>query len=226
MVEVGLFFVNQENDGLRQYEKRFSETLSQYRPVFKRALIRLQISQAVVGASRPHRFPHIKSREADLIIGDFEELIRQHRDKLLPWSARLLREFVSATGSPSFPSLLRHFDAIIVNEIPESYPGKPHPDDPVVELQNVTQYCVAEIDVAAEKALRSKDRGPSYTCDMLVLHTVRADHKPYFPGTAMHASEIAAAAIRHLPSLKQRFNEVWFLNAYFSEQKQRLHRLM
>jgi hypothetical protein len=125
-------------------------------------------------------------------------LIGDHRDKLFPWSGLSLCEFISSTGSPSFPSLLRHFDVIIVNEVPDSYPGRLHPDDAVIELRSVTQYSMAEIGASVELALRSKDHCNS---DMLILHTIRADHKSYFPGTAMHAREIVTIGRQLVPWL-------------------------
>jgi len=225
LVEIGLFFVAQEDDGLHYYQRRFAEVLAQHRPAYKGTLIRLQTSHAVVSSSRPHRFPHAKSTEAKLIVAEFEELAVKHRERLLPWSACLLRDFVSSSGLPVFPALLRHFDAILINKVPDSYPGRLHGDDPVIDLHSVTQYSMAEIDVAVDRALRSKDKGPSYTADLLVLHTLHADHKPYFAGTAMHTQDIVNAALEHVSLLKGRFNEVWFLNAYFDDT-QRLYRIL
>jgi hypothetical protein len=143
---------------------------------------------------------------------------------LLPHSGRLLHEFTSAEGIPAFPTLLECFEAVMVQSIPESYVGRTHPDDPVIDLTSVTRYRADEILVAVQKALQSKDRGSSYSTDILVLHTSDAANKPYFPGTGMHSGTIVEAAKLSLPLLKERFNQVWFLKAYWTAQK-RLHRV-
>src|SRR5207245_6816275 len=52
------------------------------------------------------------------------------------------------------------------------------------------QTCALPISTAVERAIEAKQRkGPSYRADLLVLHTLKADHKPHVPGTGMRSEE-------------------------------------
>jgi hypothetical protein len=176
---------------------------------------------------RPHLFPKVNSKEGAAIIAELETLLKHCEEEILAnWGGRL-RDLIRKRGTPDLPSLTKHFDAILINSIPETYPGRPHPDDPVFELRNVTMYNGAEIATAVQRAINAKQRkGPSYSADLLVLHTIKADHKPYVPGTGMHAEIIVQVGQILAPSLRRQFREVWFLNAYYSEgDGKRLYRL-
>ena len=227
LVEIGLFFLNVESRVLQRYEGRLAnEAMPGVRPAYKNVSIRLQIAVPAAIGSRPHPFPRPSSCQADLIVAEFAELVRVHRNELLPHSACLLKSFRSLSGNPAFPALLRHFDAIILNQIREEYPGRHHPDDPVIDLRSTTQYSEAEIGTAVERALRSKNKGSCYSTDLLVLHTLQSKHKPYFPSTGMHVDEIVRLGRAYASLSAPRFKEVWFLNAYADSQGKRLYRLL
>jgi hypothetical protein len=190
-------------------------------------MIRLQMSDTAATGSRPHAFPKVTSKEGAAIIAELEMLLKHCGEEILAnWGGRL-RDLIQRCGILDLPALTKHFAAILINAIPEAYPGRPHPDDPVFELRNVRMYNGAEIATAVERAIEAKQRkGPSYSADLLVLHTIKADHKPYVPGTGMHAEVIVGVGQVLAPTLLERFKEIWFLNAYYSEgDRRRLYRL-
>ncbi len=123
-------------------------------------------------------------------------------------------------------TLMRHFDAILINDIPETYPGRVHSDDPVIDLCSGALYNASETAKAVQRAIEAKHmKGSSYTADLLILHTIKADHKPYFPGTGLPAGPIVQAGRIFAPTLTERFGEIWFLNAYKEADGTRLYRL-
>jgi hypothetical protein len=226
LVEVILAFVNQEQGELRRYEQSLVEVVSRLRPKFRNKKISLQISETAFSGTRPHAFPNIKSKEATSLISEFQELLAHSGEEILASWGGLLRVFGSKPGSPAMPTLMRHFDAIMINDIPETYPGRIHPDDPVIDLCSTTLYNSGEIAAAVQRAIEAKHKkGPSYTADMLILHTVKADHKPYGMGIGLHAENIVEAGKIFAPVLRERFGEIWFLNAYFNGDGKRLYRL-
>jgi hypothetical protein len=227
LVEVTFSFINQEQGELRRYEERMTEMAPRIRPSFKDKMIRLQMSEPAWAGLRPHAFPKVTSKEGAAIIAELEMLLKHCGEEILAnWGGRL-RDLIQRCGIPDLPMLTKHFDAMLINSIPEAYPGRLHPDDPVFELRNVTMYNGAEIAKAVQRAINAKQRkGPSYSADLLVLHTIKADHKPYVPGTGMHAEIIVGVGQILAPSLRRQFREVWFLNAYYSEgDGKRLYRL-
>ena len=154
-----------------------------------------------------------------------ELLARSGEDVLASWGG-LLQVFASKPQAPAIPTLMRHFDAIVICEIPDTYPGRSHPDDPVIDLCSTTLYNSGEIAAAVHRAIEAKHKkGPSYTADMLVLHTIKADHKPYFAGTGLPAGNIVETGRIVAPLLSERFTEIWFLNAYKEVDDKRLYRL-
>jgi hypothetical protein len=131
------------------------------------------------------------------------------------------------TATEAFPTLLKYFDAIIVWDISPDDPRKPHLEDPLIESP-VIIYRSGELVEAVGRALAIKaQKGPTYKTDILVLHTLRSPAKSRFPSVAMHSGEIEAIGRELLAKeqeIAQRFDEIWFLNAYWTEER-RLYRL-
>jgi hypothetical protein len=227
LVEVAFAFINQEQGELRRYEQRLSEAVSRLRPLFKDKLIRLQMSHAAWTGSRPHAFPKFNSKEGAAIIAELEALLKNCGEEMIASFGGLFRNIIRKCRISDLSMLTNHFDAIIINSIPDTYPGRLHPDDPVFDLSSVTMYNESEIATAVQRAIMAKlKKGPSYNADLLVLHTAKAEHKPHFPGGGMHAEIIAHVGQILAPSLRDRFKEIWFLNAYSSEgEGKRLYRL-
>lgn len=109
LVEVTLSFVNQEQGELRRYEKRLSEAIMRFRPMFKDKHIRLQMSSAAASGERPHYFPNIKSKEAKALIAEFEMLLDSCGEIILVSSGGLLRQLRAATNTPELTVLETHF---------------------------------------------------------------------------------------------------------------------
>jgi hypothetical protein len=210
LVEVILSFVNREQDVLRRYEEELGRSLASLRPSYIGKLIRLQISHAAATGDRPHCFPHPQTPDAKAIFAEFQQLMEQNREAIIQANGGLLSSFTSTAESPM---LMRHFDAVLIMQSP--LPSAGHPDDPRIDLTTVTVYNVSEIALAVRNALETKIKKRSaYQADLLILHTMQADHKPHSPVTGVHVkdiiragSELGAVALSH-------FSEVWFLSGY------------
>ena len=227
LVEVILSFINQEQGELRHYEKRLTEAIIRFRPMFKDKHIRLQMSSAAATGPRPHYFPKINSSEAKALIAEFEKLLYHHGPTILASWGGQLRQLNTTPNAQQLPILELHFDAIILNSIPETYPGRSHPDDPVIDLCSVTMHNESEIDNAVQRAIGAKlNKGPSYTTDLLVLHTLRASHKPYVEGIRLQDRNIVQSGTTLAPRVRERFREVWFLSGSLQTNGKRLHRLL
>jgi hypothetical protein len=225
-VSVVFPFVWQEAAYFSKYREKFYEALRPARPRYQHVAIRLQLSSNVVQGPRPHRLPEIDGADGKRLVGEFRDLLAQHFDTLHT-SPGVLIEGIAADSTHAFSTLLEHFNAIIMWDISQDDARKPHPEDPVIEPPIVI-YSSGELVEAVCRALAAKGRkGPTYTTDILVLHTLETPGKPHFSGVAMSSVEIEMLAreiLTHEQELCQRFDEIWFLNAYWTEGR-RLHRL-
>lgn len=225
-VSVVLSFVRQEEAYFNKYRERFYEALRPARPRYQHAAIRLQPSTSAVEGPRPYKLPDVDGADGGKLVVEFRHMLAQHLDTLLETHGDLIERF-TISGTPAFPTLSKYFGAIILNEISEHDPRKPHPEDPVIESV-VVIYRTGELAEAVRRALAAKaGRGLAYATNLLVLHTLAAPGKPHFPGAAMNAVEIEALGRELLTKerdLCQRFDEIFFLNAYRTEDR-RLYRL-
>lgn len=224
-VSVVLPFVWQEEAYFSKYRERFLEVLRPDRPRYQHAGIRLQLSSSIVQGHRPYLLPDVVAAEGKRLVGEFRDLLAQHFDTLHAAYGMLIDQIPTATEA--FPTLLKYFNAIIVWNITQDNPRKPTFEDPVIESPLVV-YRPGELTGAVRRALVTKaQKGPTYKTDILVLHTLETPGKSHFPGVAMHPSELEALGrelVAEEPVLSQRFGEIWFLNAYWTEGR-RLYRL-
>lgn len=224
-VSVVLPFVWQEGAYFGKYRERFHEALRPDRPRYQHAGIRLQLSSSLVQGHRPYVLPDVDGTEGKLLVGELRNLLAQHFDTLYAAQGMLIERIAGATKA--FPTLLKYFNAIIVWDISHDNPCKPHPEDPVFASPLVI-YRSGELVEAVRRALATKaQKGPTYKTDILVLHTLVIPGKPHYPGVAMHPGEIEAFGrdlVAKEQELSQRFDEIWFLNAYWAEGR-RLYRL-
>lgn len=229
-VSVVLSFVNREEDYFDKYRTRFYEILAPYRPRYKSFEVKLQLSAAIVAGPRPVVLPAVESPEGKQLIKEFGELLCQQFDRLSTlWGGNdgggLIGSLRDARNEPAYALLGRYFDGIMFHRIRDDDSRRPQPDDPVITTP-VVVYQTTEITTAVEQAFSVKRaKGRAYSTDILLLHTLPTEGKPHFPGTAMHASDIAASAQALLEAeeeLCERFDEIWFLNEY---GPQRLHKL-
>ena len=122
-------------------------------------------------------------------------MLAQHFDTLRVTYGGLIEEIA---GTSVFPTLLRYFNAVILNDISERDSRKRHPEDPVIESV-VVSYLTVELAKAVRIALATEAK------------------KRHFPDAAMNAGEIEALGRELLTKeeeLCKRFDEIWFLNAY------------
>lgn len=225
-VSVVLPFVWQEEAYFNKYRERFYEALRPARPRYRHAAIRLQISSNAVEGPRPRKLPDIDGAEGKKMVVEFRDLLEQHFDALREAQGVLI-ERIGDDPKRAFPTLLEYFDAILVWDINEKNQRKAHPEDPLLESP-VAIYLGDELTKAVSRALATKARkSPAYGTNLLVLHTLETPGKPHFPGAAMHPGEIETLGRELLtkePELLIGFDEIWFLNAYWTEGR-RLHRL-
>jgi hypothetical protein len=226
-VEVALAFINQEKS---YFEKKYLEplylALEDYRPRFSNVAITLQPSSKCIEDARPSLLPKATRSGGKRLVDEFRKMLTEHYSELSTTHGGLLKDLV-IDCEPTCPELARYFDAVIINQIDGNDLRKRHPDDPVITSPSIL-YQILELVAATEKSLINKlEKGPSYETDLLVLHTLPAEGKPYSLSTAMHG-EIIAEAARNFSlseeSIKSRFEEGWLLNAYIFEGK-KLYRL-
>ncbi len=224
-VSVVLPFVRQEEVHFGRYRQRLYELLKSARPRYKNVAIRLQPSSQVVEEHRPFKLPNVDSPEGKQLITELHDLLTRHFDVLVATHGGLIERFSSGGGE--YQTVLEYFGAIILTRISIGDPRTHHPEDPVIG-PIVVWYSSAEIARAVRRALGVKAaKGQSYATDFLVLHTLKAPGKPYFEGPAMDATEIKTlgrALLAEGHDVCQRFSEIWFLNAYWTEGR-RLYRL-
>jgi hypothetical protein len=101
------------------------------------------------------------------------------------------------------------------------------PDEPII-ADPVVWYSLAEIPRAIEHALQTKaEKGAAYSTEMLVLHTLPKSGLADVSGIGLCADEITQLAremLAAIPELKTRFQEIWFLNRFITDNR-RLYRL-
>jgi len=224
-VSVVLPFVRQEEVYFDRYRRRLYELLKSARPRYKHVAIRLQPSSRVVEQRRPFRLPDVDSPEGKQLIAELADLLTRHFDVLVATHGALIEQFTA--GGIEFQTILKYFGAVILNRISNGDPGTRHPYDPVID-PIVVVYNSAEIARAVRRALGVKAaKGRAYATEFLVLHTLKTPGKPHFEGAAMAATEVeilGRALLAEEYDLCDRFDEIWFLNAYWTEGRQ-LYRL-
>lgn len=226
-VSVVLSFVNQEEHYFDKYREQFHEVLKTSRPRYKNVAITLQPRASMALSRRPMRLPTFDSAEGKGLIAEFRQLVLNYFDELLPTYGGLL-DRLNVEGVPAFPVLMKYFDVLLLNSARDDDERKPHPDDPVITHPSLW-YNSLELGEAVRRAVETKSaKGRAYATDLLVLHTLRPKGVPDTSGIGLSSEQIEAygrVMVAQEQELCQRFTEIWFLNAYWSEQRKRLYRL-
>ncbi len=180
------------------------------------------------------QLPDIRSSEGHQLVNDFRDLLNERFEDLSTvWGNKdggaLLGQLRKADGTLCYPILSRYFGAILFHHMREQeiVPGGSRADDPVI-ANPVVWYSHGEIPAAVWRALGTKTaKGPAYSADVLVLHTLPKSGVVDASGIGMNANELtelARALLNAAPELKTRFQEIWFLNRYITDSR-RLYRL-
>lgn len=229
LVSIVLAFINREHAYFEKYRQAFLASVQAGRPRYRRVKITLQPH---ADRERPIQLPDIKSQEGKEIVKDFTDLLDHDFESMSRVGGgndggAVFAQLQGAGGALRYPALSEYFSAIMFHHLGAGEPGGVHPDDPFIE-NPVVWYDTAEIAIAVGRALEGKaGKGPAYSSDLLVLHTLPKPGVPDVSGIGMKAEELqrlGSALLVHVPELPSRFREIWLLNRYITNGT-RLYRL-
>ena len=233
-VSLVLAFINRENNYFDGYRREFLSALQSQRPRFARAKITLQPHNELVEKNRPIRFPDIRSIEGRQLVTDFATLLTERFDDLSTRNGgkdgnASFEELRNVDGTLCFPTLSKYFGAVLFHHMTaqEASSYNVPTDEPVI-ADPVVWYRNVEIPNAIRQALEKKtEKGAAYSTQILVLHTLPKAGVADVSGIGMDAMEITKIGRETLvvtPELKARFQEIWFLNRFITDNR-RLYRL-
>ena len=233
-VSLVLAFINRENTYFRNYRQAFLNALQIQQPRYARVKITLQPHRAFAEKNRPIRFPDIGSSEGRQLVADFAGLLEDRFDDLSTRDGdkdghALFDKLRNADGTLCYPTLSKYFGGVLFHHMTaaEASAYKVLPNEPMI-ADPVIWYNSAEIPNAIHEALKTKtEKGAAYSTEMLILHTLPKSGVADVSGLGMHANEITQLAREILvatPELKTRFQEIWFLNRFITDNR-RLYRL-
>ena len=234
-VSIVLAFINREHKYFERYRRAFMEAIQGQRPRYAGVRIKLQPHNQFVEQERPILLPELRDPEGCQLGADFARLLDDRFEDLSTvWGGKaggaLLEQLQDPHGKLCYPVLSRYFGAIMIHHMTESevWASKTSPVDPVIE-NPVIWYDRSEIPTAVLRALELKAaKGPAYSADFLVLHTLPKDGVPDESGIGMNIAELTQLGRTLLdaatPELRRRFREIWLLNRYVTDGK-RLYRL-
>lgn len=214
LVEVILAFINQEHRGLQSFQDAAGDAVSAIRPLMKGKVVSLQLSHNVSDVR-----PHFIGRDEGTLVKELIELLRmKHQELIKQWGGLLLPLTANGTN-PRISNLLKHFEAVLINDIPEAERER-YGDDPKFDFLSRNHFSTMEIDKAVHTAIMSKHeskKGSAYKTENLVLHTHPADHKPSSQFTWMYRDGIVASGRFHAAKVRNQFSQVWYFDSYTNE---------